>query len=55
LLRLKESARQPSPASAIGFLISTRLLHSMWRDGLKCGGVTLCIRRQGIALAVESL
>ena len=41
---------------ATGAVLTTRLLHSMKRDGLKRGVVTLCIGGgQGIALALETL
>ena len=41
---------------ATGAVLTTRLLHSMKRDGLKRGIVTLCIGGgQGIALALETL
>ena len=41
---------------ASGAVLTTRLLHSMKRDGLKRGVVTLCIGGgQGIALALEML
>ena len=41
---------------ATGAVLTTRLLHSMLRDGLKRGIVTLCIGGgQGIALALEML
>jgi acetyl-CoA C-acetyltransferase len=41
---------------ATGAVLTTRLLHSLVRDGLKRGVVTLCIGGgQGIALAVETL
>ena len=44
------------PIGASGAVLTTRLLHSMQRDGLKRGIVTLCIGGgQGIALAVECL
>ena len=44
------------PISATGAVLTTRLLHSMKRDGLKRGLVTLCIGGgQGIALALEML
>lgn len=44
------------PIGATGAVLTTRLLHSMRRDGQKRGIVTLCIGGgQGIALAVESL
>lgn len=44
------------PIGATGAVLTTRLLHSMRRDGLKRGVVTLCIGGgQGIALALESL
>jgi acetyl-CoA C-acetyltransferase len=42
------------PIGATGGVLTTRLLHSMARDGLRRGIVTLCIGGgQGIALAVE--
>jgi acetyl-CoA C-acetyltransferase len=42
------------PIGATGAVLTTRLLHSMKRDGLKRGVVALCIGGgQGIALAVE--
>ena len=42
------------PIGASGAVLTTRLLHSMQRDGLKRGVVTLCIGGgQGIALALE--
>jgi acetyl-CoA C-acetyltransferase len=41
---------------ATGAVLTTRLLHSMRRDGVKRGLVTLCIGGgQGIALALEAL
>ena len=41
---------------ATGAVLTTRLLHSMRRDGLRRGIVTLCIGGgQGIALALETL
>jgi acetyl-CoA C-acetyltransferase len=44
------------PIGASGAVLTTRLLHSMHRDGLKRGIVTLCIGGgQGIALALECL
>jgi len=44
------------PIGATGAILTTRLLHSMQRDGLKRGVVTLCIGGgQGIALALEML
>ena len=44
------------PIGATGAVLTTRLLHSMARDGLTRGVVTLCIGGgQGIALAVERL
>jgi len=44
------------PIGATGAILTTRLLHSMRRDGLKRGVVTLCIGGgQGIALALEML
>lgn len=43
------------PLGASGAVLTTRLLHSMQRDGLKRGLVTLCIGGgQGIALVIES-
>ena len=42
------------PIGASGAVLTTRLLHSMKRDGIKKGVVTLCIGGgQGIALALE--
>ncbi|HEX5286958.1 MAG TPA: acetyl-CoA C-acyltransferase [Polaromonas sp.] len=42
------------PIGASGAVLATRLMHSMKRDGLKRGIVTLCIGGgQGIALALE--
>jgi acetyl-CoA C-acetyltransferase len=44
------------PIGATGAVLTTRLLHSMQRDGIKRGVVTLCIGGgQGIALVLESL
>ncbi|MBS0521825.1 MAG: acetyl-CoA C-acetyltransferase [Proteobacteria bacterium] len=44
------------PIGATGAVLTTRLLHSMKRDGLKRGIVTLCIGGgQGIALALETV
>jgi acetyl-CoA C-acetyltransferase len=44
------------PIGATGAVLTTRLLHSMRRDGLKRGLVTLCIGGgQGVALAVEAV
>jgi acetyl-CoA C-acetyltransferase len=44
------------PIGATGAILTTRLLHSMRRDGLRRGMVTLCIGGgQGIALALESI
>ena len=44
------------PIGATGAVLTTRLLHSMRRDGLKRGIVSLCIGGgQGIALALELL
>jgi acetyl-CoA C-acetyltransferase len=43
------------PIGATGAVLTTRLIHSMRRDGLKRGIVTLCIGGgQGIALAIET-
>jgi len=42
------------PIGATGAVLTTRLIHSMRRDGLRRGLVTLCIGGgQGIALAFE--
>jgi acetyl-CoA C-acetyltransferase len=44
------------PVGATGAVLTTRLLHSMKRDGLERGMVSLCIGGgQGIALALEIL
>jgi acetyl-CoA C-acetyltransferase len=44
------------PIGASGAVLTTRILHSMQRDGVKRGLVTLCIGGgQGIALALESV
>ena len=44
------------PIGADGAVLTTRLLHSMQRDGVKRGVVILCIGGgQGIALALERL
>ena len=44
------------PIGASGAVLTTRLLHSMQRDGIKRGIVTLCIGGgQGIALAFEAI
>ncbi len=44
------------PIGATGAVLTTRLVHSMRRDGLRRGIVTLCIGGgQGIALALEIL
>jgi acetyl-CoA C-acetyltransferase len=44
------------PIGASGAVLATRLIHSMQRDGLRRGVVTLCIGGgQGIALALELL
>jgi acetyl-CoA C-acetyltransferase len=44
------------PIGATGAILTTRLIHSMRRDGLKRGIVSLCIGGgQGIALAIELL
>jgi acetyl-CoA C-acetyltransferase len=43
------------PIGATGAVLTTRLIHSLRRDGLKRGLVTLCIGGgQGIALAIET-
>ena len=44
------------PIGATGAMLTTKLIHSMRRDGLKRGLVTLCIGGgQGIALAIEAM
>lgn len=44
------------PIGATGAVLTTRLLHSMRRDGVRRGMVTLCIGGgQGIALALEGI
>jgi acetyl-CoA C-acetyltransferase len=44
------------PIGATGAVLTTRLIHSLRRDGLKRGIVTLCIGGgQGIALAIEAI
>ena len=44
------------PIGATGAILTTRLIHSMKRDGIKRGVVTLCIGGgQGIALALEAI
>jgi len=44
------------PLGATGTVLATRLIHSMRRDGLRRGIVTLCIGGgQGIALAIEMI
>lgn len=44
------------PIGATGAILTTRLLHSMQRDNIKRGVVTLCIGGgQGIALALEAI
>jgi acetyl-CoA C-acetyltransferase len=44
------------PIGATGAVLTAKLIHSMRRDGLKRGIVTLCIGGgQGIALAIEAL
>jgi acetyl-CoA C-acetyltransferase len=44
------------PIGATGAVLTTRLIHSMRRDGLTRGVVTLCIGGgQGIALAIETM
>jgi acetyl-CoA C-acetyltransferase len=44
------------PIGATGAVLTTRLIHSLRRDGLKRGVVTLCIGGgQGIALAIETI
>ncbi len=44
------------PIGATGAVLTTRLLYSMQRDGIKRGVVTLCIGGgQGFALTLEAL
>jgi acetyl-CoA C-acetyltransferase len=44
------------PIGATGAVLTTKLIHSMQRDGLTRGLVTLCIGGgQGIALAIETV
>lgn len=44
------------PIGATGAVLTTRLLHSMARDGIRRGVVTLCIGGgQGVALALEKV
>ena len=44
------------PIGATGAVLTTKLIHSMRRDGLTRGLVTLCIGGgQGIALVIEAL
>jgi len=44
------------PIGATGAVLTTKLIHSMRRDGLKRSIVTLCIGGgQGIALAIETV
>src|SRR5215472_5642286 len=44
------------PIGATGAVLTTKLIHSMRRDGLRRGVVTLCIGGgQGIALAIEAI
>jgi acetyl-CoA C-acetyltransferase len=44
------------PIGATGAILTTKLIHSMRRDGLRRGIVTLCIGGgQGIALAIEAI
>ena len=50
------AAAHGHPIGATGAILTTRLMHSMRRDGLRRGVVTLCIGGgQGIALAIETL
>ena len=44
------------PIGATGAILTTKLIHSMRRDGLRRGIVTLCIGGgQGIALTIETV
>ena len=55
-LRRTETIAHGHPIGASGAILTTRLLHSMKRDSLRHGLVTVCIGGgQGIALAVEAL
>jgi acetyl-CoA C-acetyltransferase len=48
--------RTGHPIGATGAVLTTRLLYSMRREGIKCGAVTLWIGGgQGIALALENV
>ncbi len=50
-----DSCRADVPVLQTGSMLTTRLLYSMRRGDLKCGGVTLCIGSgQGTAPALES-
>jgi acetyl-CoA C-acetyltransferase len=50
------AVRQQHAIGATGAVLTTRLLHSMRRDDLRRGVVTLCIGGgQGIALALKAL
>jgi acetyl-CoA C-acetyltransferase len=52
----RDAVAHGHPIGATGAVLTTKLIHSMRRDGLKRGVVTLCIGGgQGIALAVETL
>jgi acetyl-CoA C-acetyltransferase len=54
LTALADTGRHP--IGATGAVLTTRLIHSLRRDGLKRRIVTLCIGGgQGIALALETL
>ncbi len=47
-------ARSRAPGESTGAVLTTRVLHSMHRDGLTRGIVTLCIGGgQAVALAPE--
>ena len=55
-IELADLARTEQSYGANTAVLTTRLLHSMARDGLRRGIVTLCIGGgQGIALALEML
>ena len=52
----EKAAPHGHPIGATGAILTTKLIHSMRRDGLKRGIVTLCIGGgQGIALAIEAV
>jgi len=51
-----QGSRLPNPEFHVPLYLTTKLIHSMRRDGLTRGLVTLCIGGgQGIALAIEAV